>query len=580
MEQLALSWEPERRIYTVKSLTAEMRALLAERFADIWVAGEISGARLAASGHYYFTLKDGEAQLRCACFRPVARYLKFKPQDGIEVLARGRIDVYEARGEYQLLVEALEPRGAGALQLAFEQLKKKLAAEGLFDPARKRPLPKLPRRIGIVTSPTGAVIRDMLNVLGRRFPGLHIRLYPAQVQGEGSVEQVVRGIEYFGQSGWPEVLIVARGGGSLEDLWTFNEEAVARAIAACPVPVISAVGHETDFTIADFAADLRAPTPSAAAELVVPTRDSLAGQIAAGLDKLARAMRYRLARAALRLEQQGLGRATAVFSAAWDAPNSASTTWRIACAGTTSACGSPRRTGGWTRAEAAAGRFMALRLERERRAWTSCTRGWSSSARWPCSIAATRWWRRLKAGSCGPPRTRPRALPSASVWQKESSRRGLPRQPPADRITPEATMQRLLTLIFGAAAVFAAGYWLGHVHTVYAQNRRVFELRTYHTVEGRLDALHARFRDHTMKLFEKHGITNIGYFSPQDPPLAGKTLVYLIAHPSREAAKKNFDAFRQDPAWIKAREESEKSGKIVEKVESVFLDPADFSPMK
>ncbi len=308
MEQLALSWEPERRLYTVKSLTAELRALLAERFTDIWVAGEISGSRLAASGHYYFTLKDGEAQLRCACFRPVARYLKFKPQDGIEVLARGRIDVYEARGEYQLLVEALEPRGAGALQLAFEQLKKKLAAEGLFDAARKRPLPKLPRRIGIVTSPSGAVIRDMVNVLGRRFPGLHIRLYPAQVQGEGSVEQVVCGIEYFGRSGWPEVLIVARGGGSIEDLWTFNEEAVARAIAACPVPVISAVGHETDFTIADFVADLRAPTPSAAAELVVPTRDSLVEQVSARLGKLAQAIRYRLARAALRLEQQGTGR--------------------------------------------------------------------------------------------------------------------------------------------------------------------------------------------------------------------------------------------------------------------------------
>ena len=313
MEQLALSWEPERRLYTVKSLTAELRGLLAERFGDVWVAGEITGAKLAASGHYYFSLKDDEAQLRCACFRPVARYLKFKPQDGIEVLARGRIDVYEARGEYQLLVEALEPRGVGALQLAFEQLKKKLAAEGLFDPARKRPLPKLPRRIGIVTSPTGAVIRDMLNILGRRFPGMHIRLYPAQVQGEGSAGQVVRGIEHFSESGWPEVVIVARGGGSLEDLWTFNEESVARAIAACSVPVISAVGHETDFTIADFVADLRAPTPSAAAELVIPTRDSLLEQISTHLGKVCQAMRYRLARAALRVEQQGIGRLNAVI---------------------------------------------------------------------------------------------------------------------------------------------------------------------------------------------------------------------------------------------------------------------------
>ncbi|MCX6638466.1 MAG: exodeoxyribonuclease VII large subunit [Acidobacteria bacterium] len=312
MEQLSLAWEPERRLYTVKSLTAELRGLLAERFDDVWVAGEISGAKLAASGHYYFTLKDDEAQLRCVCFRQVARYLKFRPQDGIQALARGRIEVYEPRGEYQLQVEALEPQGFGALQFAFEQLKKKLAAEGLFDPARKRPLPKLPRRIAIVTSPTGAVIRDMLNILGRRFPGLHIRLYPAQVQGEGSIEQVVRGIDYFSQSGWAEVVIVARGGGSLEDLWTFNEEAVARAIATCSVPVISAVGHETDFTIADFVADLRAPTPSAAAELVVPTRDSLLEQIAARLSQIEQAARYRLAQAARRLEQQGIGRVTAV----------------------------------------------------------------------------------------------------------------------------------------------------------------------------------------------------------------------------------------------------------------------------
>jgi exodeoxyribonuclease VII large subunit len=313
VEQLPLSWEPERRVYTVRSLTAELRGLLAERFGDIWVAGEISGAKLAASGHYYFTLKDQEAQLRAVCFRQVARYLKFKPQDGIQVLARGRIDVYEARGEYQLLVEALEPQGAGALQLAFEQLKKKLAAEGLFEAARKRPLPRIPRRIGIVTSPTGAVIRDLLNILGRRFPGLHIRLYPALVQGAGSIEQVVAGLEYFSRSGWPEVVIVARGGGSLEDLWTFNEEAVARAIAGCSVPVVSAIGHETDFTIADFVADLRAPTPSAAAEIVVPTRESLVEQLAARRAKLEQALRYRLSRAALRVEQQGVGRITAVI---------------------------------------------------------------------------------------------------------------------------------------------------------------------------------------------------------------------------------------------------------------------------
>ena len=238
MEQISLALEPERRLYTVRELNAAVRALLEAEFQDIWVLGEISGTRLAASGHYYFTLKEQDSVLRCVCFRGAARYLKFKPQDGVAALARGRLDVYEARGEYQLLVEHLEAQGYGALQLAFEQLKKKLAAEGLFEAARKRALPRLPRRIGIVTSPTGAVICDMLNILERRFPGLHIQVYPALVQGEGSVEEVCAGLEYFSQSGWAEVVIVARGGGSLEDLWTFNEEAVARAIAACAVPVI------------------------------------------------------------------------------------------------------------------------------------------------------------------------------------------------------------------------------------------------------------------------------------------------------------------------------------------------------
>src|SRR5215472_14698565 len=269
MEQMALTWGPVRKTYTVGELNMAIRGVLGSEFDDIWVSGEISGTRTVSSGHCYFTLKDHDAQLRCVCFRASLRYLKFKPQDGVAVLARGRIDVYEARGEYQLLVEALEPQGHGALQFAFEQLKKKLAAEGLFDAARKRAIPPLPQRIGIVTSPTGAVIRDITEILSRRFPGLHMRLYPAMVQGEGSVEAVVRAIEYFSKSDWAEVVIVARGGGSLEDLWTFNEEAVARAIAASRAPVISAVGHETDFTIADFVADLRAPTPSAAAELVV-----------------------------------------------------------------------------------------------------------------------------------------------------------------------------------------------------------------------------------------------------------------------------------------------------------------------
>ncbi|MGC8793801.1 MAG: exodeoxyribonuclease VII large subunit [Bryobacteraceae bacterium] len=313
MQQIELPLQPERRIYTVSELNAALRTLLDREFHDIWVAGEISGVRPAASGHVYFTLKDDSSVLRCVIFRSNLRYLRFKPEDGIGVLARGRLDLWEARGEYQMLVEYLEPQGIGALQLAFEQLKKKLAAEGLFDPARKRPLPRFPRCVGIVTSPAGAVIRDMLNILERRFPGLHIRLYPALVQGEGSVEDVCQGLEYFSRTRWADVVVVARGGGSLEDLWTFNQEAVARAIAACAVPVISAIGHETDFTIADFVADLRAPTPSAAAEMLTPAREQVLEQISGFLERMGQAMRYRLAQAARALEQRGLPRVTALL---------------------------------------------------------------------------------------------------------------------------------------------------------------------------------------------------------------------------------------------------------------------------
>jgi exodeoxyribonuclease VII large subunit len=313
MEQLALAWGPVRKTFTVAELNARIRGLLGDEFDDVWVAGEISGTKTATSGHCYFTLKDHDAQLRCVCFRQSLRYLKVKPQDGMAVLARGRIDVFEARGEYQLQVEAIEPQGHGALQFAFEQLKKKLAAEGLFDPARKRPIPRLPQRIGIITSPSGAVVRDITEILSRRFPGLHLRIYPAQVQGEGSVEAVCRGIEYFSNSGWPQVVIVARGGGSLEDLWTFNEEAVARAIAASTVPVISAVGHETDFSIADFVADLRAATPSAAAELVICPREQILDQLTVFDHKLVQATRYRLAMAARALHERGVERASAVL---------------------------------------------------------------------------------------------------------------------------------------------------------------------------------------------------------------------------------------------------------------------------
>lgn len=310
MEQIALNLGPAPQFYSVSELAQEMRGVLSENFTDIWVSGEISGTRLPASGHYYFTLKDELAQLRCVCYRMTARYLKFKPQDGVAVLARGRIDLYDARGEVQLVVEAIEPQGHGALQLAFEQLKKKLAAEGLFDAARKRALPPLPGRIGIVTSPTGAVLSDILQILERRFPGRHVRIYPAQVQGEGAMEQVIAALEYFSHSGWADVVIVARGGGSLEDLWTFNEERVARAIVACSVPVISAIGHETDFTIADFVADLRAPTPSAAAELVIRTRQSLDESLDAAGIKLRQAMRLSIALLARRLHGVEVDRTT------------------------------------------------------------------------------------------------------------------------------------------------------------------------------------------------------------------------------------------------------------------------------
>jgi exodeoxyribonuclease VII large subunit len=311
--QLALSFSFERRIYAVSELNATVQSLFQDNFRAIWVEGEISNCRPATSGHYYFSLKDAQSQLKCVLFRGAARFVKFRPQDGLRVLARGNLDVYEARGEYQLIVELLEPQGAGALQLAFEQLKKKLSAEGLFASERKRPLPALPRRLGIVTSTSGAAIRDILQILDRRFPGLHIRIFPALVQGEGAIEQVCAGLEFFSRQAWADVVILTRGGGSLEDLWTFNEEAVARAIAASQVPVVAAIGHETDFTIADFVADLRAPTPSAAAELVICTRDSLLEQLAAQEGKMLQALRYRLAMGARALHERGIDRAATLM---------------------------------------------------------------------------------------------------------------------------------------------------------------------------------------------------------------------------------------------------------------------------
>lgn len=285
----------EKRILTVSQLTALVRGVLEENFQQVWVEGEISNLAQPSSGHCYFTLKDAGAQIRCVMFRGAARMLRFRPQDGMGFIARGRLSVYDQRGEYQLLVEYLEPKGVGALQLAFQQLKERLAREGLFDELHKKPLPLLPQRIGIVTSPTGAAIHDMLNVLNRRFTNLEILLYPVRVQGEGAGAEIAAAIRDLNRHPMIDVMIVGRGGGSLEDLWAFNEEVVARAIHGSKIPVISAVGHEVDMTIADLVADLRAPTPSAAAELVVGSKAELEERVTLLSHRLQQAMQHRLA---------------------------------------------------------------------------------------------------------------------------------------------------------------------------------------------------------------------------------------------------------------------------------------------
>src|SRR5271169_3335262 len=275
-EQLGLSFQaPPRRIYPVGELVGAVRTQVEHAFTDVYVEGEISNYRPAGSGHLYFTLKDGSAQLRVVMWRTQARLLRFKPDNGLQVVARGRVTVYDGRGDLQFQAEHLEPKGAGALQVAFEQLKAKPAAEGLFDPGRKKPVPVLPRRIGVVTSPRGAAIQDMLNILRRRHESVNVLIYPAQVQGDAAATQVSAGVRYFNRHGKVDVIVIARGGGSFEDLFAFNDETLARVIAGSEVPVISAVGHETDFTICDFVADLRAPTPSAA-ELVICSKQELA----------------------------------------------------------------------------------------------------------------------------------------------------------------------------------------------------------------------------------------------------------------------------------------------------------------
>lgn len=285
---------PERRVWKVRDLVAAVRTHIEREYSDAWVEGEISNFRAPESGHLYFTLKDGNAQIRVVMFRSSARLLRFRPADGLQVVVRGRITIYEDRGELQISAEYIEPKGAGSLQLAFEQLKAKLEAEGLFAAERKKPIPTLPSRIGVVTSAQGAALRDILNILQRRHHSVNVLIFPAQVQGDAAAHEVGAGVRYFNQHETADVIIIARGGGSAEDLASFNNEGLARAVVTSEIPIISAVGHETDFTIVDFVADLRAPTPSAAAELVIRSRQEIEDHASALHERLSRAMRYRL----------------------------------------------------------------------------------------------------------------------------------------------------------------------------------------------------------------------------------------------------------------------------------------------
>src|ERR1700687_4550412 len=303
-DQLGFQFRPpERRVWTVRALVSAVRSHIEREYSDCWVEGEISNLRIPDSGHLYFTLKEESAQIRVVMFRSSAKLLRFRPENGLHVIVRGRITVYEDRGELQISAEFMEPKGAGALQLAFEQLKARLAAEGLFEASRKKPIPPLPQKIGVITSPQGAALRDILNILARRHHSANVLIYPAQVQGESAPGEVMAGLRYFHQalrhqdlrhSSAVEVIIIARGGGSAEDLACFNHEGLARAVADSKIPVISAIGHETDFTIVDFVADLRAPTPSAAAELVIRSRQEIEAQAEDLYRRLERGLRYRL----------------------------------------------------------------------------------------------------------------------------------------------------------------------------------------------------------------------------------------------------------------------------------------------
>ncbi len=282
------------KVYSVSEITRLVKLELETAFPSLWVEGEISNFKRAESGHFYFSLKDGQCQLQAVMWRSEAHQVKFDIKDGLKVICRGRITVYEVRGQYQLITDLIEPKGKGALQLAFEQLKEKLRAEGLFDPQHKKKLPLLPKTVGVVTSPRGAAIIDILRTLERRFARLRILIYPVKVQGEGAADEIVEGIQYLGRQPGLDVIIVGRGGGSIEDLWAFNEEKVARAIFRCPVPIISAVGHEIDFTISDFVADIRASTPSAAAEIVIEKEQALVDRVETLHKILTRDMRFLL----------------------------------------------------------------------------------------------------------------------------------------------------------------------------------------------------------------------------------------------------------------------------------------------
>jgi len=315
--QLDLSFEEprrSRRIWPVRDLVMQVRELVEQEFGDVWVEGEISNFRPAPSGHVYFTLKDADAQLPIVLFRRQAMLLRFRPEDGLHVLVRGRVSVYEQRGQMQLVAETMEPVGAGSLQLAFEQLKERLKAEGLFDADRKRPLPAFPRTVGVVTSPTGAVIRDFLNIVGRRHSGLSVLVLPVSVQGDSAPGEIESALAALNASNLVDLIVLARGGGSLEDLAAFNSERVARAIASSILPVVSAIGHESDFTIADFAADLRAPTPSAAAELITEAQHKIAEHLADQSHRIERAARFQILRARQQLTRVPANRAESRMS--------------------------------------------------------------------------------------------------------------------------------------------------------------------------------------------------------------------------------------------------------------------------